>query len=524
MNSTSAPPAHKRSPTESTPIQRIFDRMPSATRMRRAARAIVLVIGLVLIPIWQKGFLASDANIDANYKVTASTGINREQQFFFFLYHLGLFPVATDAPIQADTKAEAERLLRETPDKLKQDEGSTFRSGDRGRTYLYFIDAWLRHDSLTPSLRPAHFLAFVAALIALFTAFWSIGRTLQGAALVALLGSNPFQLFAAYKQENVFSWTITTMIAVLALNVPLLYPASRRSRRWYPWVAVAASGLLVALVRNVRSEPTVILLGVVIVVATMSWLGRWRRFALGVTLGVSFFIGSVTTRQLIDHEFENAAAAVKRAGGSAFTGPRYFYHEFWHAVFCGLGDFDTEKGYEWNDRKAFAYVQPRLQKLHPEVKIPVFTWIDKTYDAAGKYPIYLGELSGYHEIVRDKILGDIKNDPRWYLEILVKRAGRILDRTTPVGIAFKGESYYAGGRLLGWLCIPLLVLCVATRRWSYAKLMLFSLPLSISPFLIYSDRGMTYYSTFHVFGAFVVLALTADGARAWLRQRHSARD
>lgn len=519
MKSTNATEPHQQMPSASSPV-------PVMGRNRafagRAARVMVLVLGLVTIWNWQKGFLATDAKIDTNYQVTASTGINREQQFFFFLYHLGLFPVATDAPISADTRDEAERLFREAPEQLKQDEGSTFRSGDRGRTYLYFVDAWLRRDAITPSLRPAHFLAFVTALAGLFTAFWSVRRTFQGAVLVALLGSNPFQLFVAYKQENVFSWTITTMIATLALNVPLLYPNLRRSRAWYPWLAAAGSGLLVALVRNVRSEPAVILLGVAMLIATMTWVGRWRRLALVATLCASFFLGSVGTRQLIDHEFEKAAAAVERVGGSAFTGPRYFYHEFWHAVFCGLGDFDTKNGYEWNDRKAFAYVQPRLQKLHPEVKIPVFTWIDKTYDAAGKYPIYLGELSGYHDIVRDKILGDIKREPRWFLDIIKKRIGRIFDRTTPVGFAFKNESYYAGGRLLGWLCLPLLGLCIAARRWPYAKLILFSLPLSISPLLIYSDRGMTYYSTFHVFGAFVALALAADGARQWVRRRHLA--
>ena len=25
-------------------------------------------------------------------------------------------------------------------------------------------------------------------------------------------------------------------------------------------------------------------------------------------------------------------------------------HAFWYPVFCGLGDFDTKYGYEWNDR------------------------------------------------------------------------------------------------------------------------------------------------------------------------------
>lgn len=489
--------------------------------LRRAPRLLVLVVALAAIALWQVGFTAKGAVIDQGSKVTAATGINREQQFFFFLYHLGLFPLATDAPIKADTKDEARRLLHEQPEQLKQDEGSTFRSGDRGRTYLYFVDAWVRHDAIRPSLVPAHCLAFIVALSALFTAFWWVRRSWHGALLVLLLGSNPFQQFAIYGQENVFSWTITTMVAALALVVPLLWPLTETRTRWYPWVAAAGSGLLVALVRNVRSEPTVVLLGSVLVILTMTWATKRKRAAMIGVLALTFWLGGFVSRQLIDRRFQKTAAKVAEVGGSVFTGPRYYYHEFWHVIWCGLGDFDTKKGYEWNDANAFRYVVPRLQAMHPEEKLRVYHWIERTYDAQGKYPVFIGEISGYHDIVRDKIVGDIKSDPAWYVDILAKRVKRTLDSTTPVGFAHAREGLFVSGRLLGWMWPPLLLVVLFLRRWDYAKLLVFSLPLSITPIAIYSDRGMTNYSTYHVFAVFVVLVAAAEGLRTWRRLRRT---
>jgi hypothetical protein len=238
-------------------------------------------------------------------------------------------------------------------------------------------------------------------------------------------------------------------------------------------------------------------------------------------LGVSFFFVSYATRSFLDYKFRKAAAKVEEVGGSAYTGPRYFYHEFWHAVWCGLGDFDTKKGYVWKDIETFKFVQPKLQAMHPEEKIPAYYHLDRTYDKAGKYPVFIGEISGYHDIVREKILSDIKSDPLWYLDILKKRVNRILSEATPVGIAFKEDAWRVGGRAVGWMWIPLFAFVLAARRWWYAKLMLFSWPLSISAIVVFSDRGVAWYSTYHIFGVFVLVALVAEGARSWWRRRRS---
>ena len=117
-------------------------------KLRTVFRVLVLVVGLLTIVRWQRGFQEPNAKFDYTQRVTAPTGLNEDRRFFFYLWHLGLYPLATKATVTADTKDEAKRLLHDSPKELFQDLGTTFRSGDRGRTFLYFVDAWQRHDAL----------------------------------------------------------------------------------------------------------------------------------------------------------------------------------------------------------------------------------------------------------------------------------------------------------------------------------------------------------------------------------------
>lgn len=486
---------------------------------RRILRVAALVLGLVLLVKWQIGFSSAQSFVDDRYRVTASTGINREPQFVFYLYHLGLFPVATDAKVETDTNAEALRLLRAEPKSLKQDEGSTFRSGDRGRTFLYLIDCWMRKKALDPSIRPAHAIAFTFAIGALFVAFWSVRRSAQGLILCVLLGSNSFQLFATYRQENVFSWSITAMVLLLALNLPSML---RPSKRAYLFAAAFASGATLALIRTVRSEPTTLLLGVLIVYATAQGVARAHKgIAIGVAV-LTFSIVSWGSLKYLDAKLARSKEVVASVGGSAYAGPVVAYHEFWHAVFCGLGDFDTEKGYVWDDRVPFRYAMPVMKQAHPDLPLdPEHNVQPWTYDKAGKYPVFFSEVEGYHDIIRNKIVADIKTHPSWYLRILRKRLWRVLTETTPVGIATHEEPYQITGALIGLACVPLLLFLIVARRWFLLKLLLFSTPLSIAPLAVYSDGGMANYSTYHIFGVFILGLLAWEGCAVWWASRNS---
>jgi hypothetical protein len=485
-------------------------------------RVVVLLIAYSVIAWWQHGFTRDDAIIPPGYSVTASTGINQEAKFFFYLYHLNLFPVASGVAPKEDTRAEAERLMREFPKQLKQDDGTTFRSGDRGRTYLYFVDAWLRHDSLNPRLRPAHLLAFTLALCALFTSFWSLRRSWAGAPLVVFFGSSPFQLHNVFGQDNnrdnVFSWTITALIVVLAIHLPLL-DRPRKPWRYYPWVAAVGTGVFFAIVRNFRGEMTVLLASPVLVYLTMTTLRIRVRVVLAALMALTFYVGTLGATAFVDSKVREAGLAVARAGGSPYEGPIRHFHEFWHVMWCGLGDFDKTKGYAWSDGAAYRYAAPELSKRNDGLEIQINNAQKRTYDAAGKYPVYFVEIPHYDEILREKIFHDIKEDPGWYIHIMRLRLTRTFSNPTPVGLALHTHSFYLSGGMLAWGSLALAAWLALKRRWAYLKMMVFAAPLTLAPVLVYSGGGMTNYSSFHVIGTWVAAMLVFEGLRSVGRRR-----
>lgn len=491
----------------------------SLARIRRFARLAVLVLGWFTLFKWQWAFTSPSVDIDQTYKQTAATGINMEAQFVFYLHHLGLFPVATDAPIKADTKEEALRLLHDEPAKIKQDHGSTFRAGgDRGRIYLYLVDVYLKHKSVSPKLVPAHALAFTFALCCLFTAFWSVRKTIAGFLLCLLLGSDPFQLFVVYRQENVFSWPITAMTLLLAINLPLMVGKTRW--KWYPLAAAITTGFAMAVVRTFRSEPTPLLLSVLIVYVTAVGLSKLSKVKLVAALGITFTLSSMATVKFLDRKLEHSKALVRSMGGSEYTGPVVHNHLFWHPVFCGFGDFDKKYGYAWDDRVAYKYALPFLKASHPELPLSAYGAVQSwSYDKAGKYPVLFEEVGNYNDLIRDKVIHDVTKDPKWFFGILKQRVWRILTETTPLSLTYKGERLTLGGPMLGVLCVPLAVFLAFSRRWFLLKLLFFSTPISIGALMIYSGHGMTYYGTFHVFGAFIFGVLAAEGGSAMWKNR-----
>jgi hypothetical protein len=447
----------------------------------------------------------------------------RLARFTYFYYYLGLFPVALEPP-RADveySRAGALRLMTDHGNDLVMESGHAIRYGDLGRILLYLPDVHLKGKPENPSVRRCNSGAFVLGLLALFVAFWWVRQPILGALLVLLLGSNPFQLFEVYVNENVFGWPITACLFLLALHVPLL--SGRRCSPWYLWTLPVLSGLLMATVRQVRSEPACVILSAVFSYLAAGGL-RWRiRLALAAVLVLSFSVISKGWLAYFDGKFEQAARRVAAAGGRVFTGPRDHYHAFWHAVWCGLGDFGGKYGYEWGDMAAAEYALPILEHRYGSevlrkygTELPDFeagtqgrtrryTW--GWWDSESPMPLYdraHSDIPHYAEVLREKVLGDISRDPVWYLGVLVRRVGRVLSDTTPVRVSL-GQACFTLP-MHGALLIPVVGLLLWCRSWMLLKLVCFSLPLSLTAVLIYSGGGTCYYSCYHIFVAAALCA------------------
>lgn len=499
-------------------VARLLAPRPSARRS-----LVVLLLALVVIPLWQYRLTKPDVTHLPAYATRASTGVHSEPKFFFFLKHLGLYPLMTVAPVASDTKAEALRQLHDNAKDLRVDEQVTFRSGDRGRVYLYYLDWLVNRRSIAPKLLMPNYIGFTAALCALFAGFWWIRRSAFGAVIVLFLGSDPFQLFSSYRQENVFGWSVSIALLIMAIHLPIMVTRPTRSR-WI-WALPIGAGLLLASARTIRSEGTLIGASAMLAYLTLAGATWKKRVGLAVVLFVTMTLGTTGYSKFFLYKFDRAHGEMVKHGGTPYTGPLPIYHEVWHAVFCGLGDFDKKYGYVWDDRVAYAHAYPILKGKYGLVLPP---WepgwytFNATYDGTGKYPIFFSEVDHYHDIIREKVVGDIKRDPRWYLDILWKRTIRVLEKTPPISVHLGKEGMHTTSPLIGFLCIPLAAFLALGRRWTDLKILIFTVPLSAPALIIFSDLGMTNYTTFHYFGVAILLGMTAAGARAWLARGPAA--
>jgi hypothetical protein len=333
-------------------------------------------------------------------------------------------------------------------------------------------------------------------------------------------------VFEVHGHENVFSWNITTALLVLAIHVPLL--AEARIPRRMLWAWPIATGVLVATIRTFRSEPAPILASAAFAYLVLRSLPHLYRVGLVAALAGAVVVTQVAWNHWFDVKHEQARATVDALGGHAFPGPIRHYHHFWHPVWCGLGDFDMTRGYVWDDTKALAYAKPILEREYGEF-VPASTFHalsdDREYwDHAHVYKKLPYDIPHYNEIIRDKVLGDIKQDPAWYAKILYRRVKRVLLETTPVRLTgWSGWLTIPG--VSGLWFLPCLVSMWIVRARFFARLLLFTLPTTTTAVVVYSDRGMADYGVFHLVMAGILawIALVGAGAAlSYVRRRRRA--
>jgi hypothetical protein len=434
----------------------------------------------------------------------------------YFLYYLGIYPVVAndghqrmreDPGYRKFQREAAERVIAERGETLSMESGWTIRAGDMGRTLLYLPYAWWSGGARNPRVAPTHAVAFTLALAGLYAAFWWVRDPVLGALAVALLGSNPYQLYEVHARENIFGWSITAGLLTLALSLPLL---QRRRAGRRAWVLPLSIGALLGSVRQIRPEPVAILAAAAAACLLLSRSSWRRRAALCAVLLASFFVTTSLWSAFFDHKFEEARQVVASAGGNVYQGPRDRYHTFWNPLWCGLGDFGQKYGYEWRDKAAAHYAAPimrkRYQQLRREPDWRYLYW-DPVYD----------------EVLREKILHDITHDPLWYLGVLARRVGRVLAWTTPLRLAI--GPWWIGLPWNGLATLPLFAMLAWTRSWPLLKLAAFPLGTSLPAVVVFAGTvpGQTYMNWFHVIGAAVVLAALVDTGRELARRPWRAR-
>jgi hypothetical protein len=490
-------------------------------------RLLGLAATLLIVIVWQA--LMFRVPWPQTYEVRASSGLTEQDKFTYFLYYLNVFPVAStknglnyfffmdNEPIQQQpnrleySRAAAQRLLREEPSTVVMEWGHTIRNGQLLLAYLYLPDAWRLGSPRDAEVRVTHGALFLLSLVAIVVMAWIVRRPLFGVVLVLLLGSSPFQMYEAYRHENIFSWPITAFGLLLALSMPLLF--GRTMSRAYAVIVAVVAGVFAATAGQIRPEPIVLLGGVFLAIAAATTLSRVTRIVVLALLLAATATTTLAWNGYFDHKFEEATRVVGGAGGHVLTGGRERFHTFWHPMWCGLSDFDRTHGYAWSDAQALTFAQPILKAKYG-IDLPWWWGVkgkeehartDEDYvDAAHLYYRIPFHVPHYDEVLRDKILGDIAADPMWYLGILRRRTWRILTEQVPVQLTVPWGALPIP--FSGVLVLPLAAVAIRFRRWSELKVLLFSGAVSLPALLVYSGGSVTHYSVFHL----TAIALTAS--------------
>lgn len=497
------------------------------------------VAGLVALVVWQLALFRVPWT--ETYPFKASSGISDQDKFVYFLYYANAFPVAStknglnyefsytkaNSLSQANSldysTAGAQRVLREQGSTLVMEWGHTLRSGQLLSTYLYLPDAWRLGSPQFAEIRITHAALFLAGLVAVYLMSWWVGVPVFGAAFVLLVGSNPFQLYEAYRHENIFSWPITSLCLMLALALPLL--VAKRVSLWYAVAAAIMAGLFVATAGQIRPEPVMLLGGMVLAIAGARSL-TWRaRLLTVVLLMATTELGLVAWDRYFDRKFEQATHIVTTAGGHVLSGTPH-YHAFWHAIWGGLGDFDTTHGYLYSDSAALTYAQPVLKARYGQ-DLPWWWGVkgkeehertaDDYLDADRVYYRIPFRTPHYEEVMRDKVLGDIQHDPFWFGGIVVHRMVRLLTETTRPQITLS-SAFAWPLPFSAWLVLLLTLAAAALRRWTDLKVLAFSFAVSIPVVLVHSGHGMTNYSVFHLCALALAASAATEYAAAYARR------
>lgn len=500
----------------------------------------ILVLGLPLLFAWQLSIFRTD--LQPTHKVGLG-GLHSQDRFAYFLYYKNLFPVVSMAggrdqdfyfgrdEVRPEpntltySREGADRLLAERGSSLLQEWGHTIRNENHLQTYLYLPDAWRRGSPQLAETRLTNAAVFMIALAAVFAAFVLVRRPWLGVGIVVLIGSNPFQLFSAYREENIKSWPITMFCVAAAVLAPLI--AGVRLR-WQVHAAIAAIiGLAFGTAFHIRTETAAALIGVLAIFLTvreLSWTARIAMMALVVTT----FGGTLMSwSRFFDRKIAESTRVVAAAGGHVYPGPLQGTHPLWCSLWPGLGDFDRTHGYTTGDAAPIRYLEPILRdRFHEEM--PWWWGMSREkqgrsaadyYDADQIYYRYPFDSPNTGLLLREKVVADIVGDPFWYAGILAKRVWRILSQLTPV-------QFYVAPRVV--LRVPfhgliaVLVLGVAwwRRDWTAIRLLTLSLPLSIVALVITSDANFPYFSIYHLCAAAIVLSWCA----AWINSRWVRRD
>jgi len=459
-------------------------------------RFFFLFISLVIF--FQSFYFFSEVKVSPEYRRADATGFNHwwGQEFVYFFYYNELFPLATTDTSKVYSKQGAYAVINNNPKSLRMEWGHWARFGESARIWLYLPYAMWKGTAENPQIIFSNFLLFTLSLIFLFVSCWKSRKPFLGILLVIVIGFSPFMIYEIYNNNNVFGLMAVFVLFLFALHLP--YIQNKNSKNIY---AVASlTGLMAGFMNQIRAESLPIIFSCILVYLFNSSFSIYKRIVPVILLLVTFVISSKFIQSHFESKFQSTRAIVVNAGGVPFDGGKTLVHPFWHPIYCGLGDYDIKYGHVLHDTAVYNYVLPILRKktgqklLYPGKTIYE---MGEYYDSDSLYYKKAETIVGFDEIVKNRFIEVVSNDPLWYAQILLKRVKDFFTNTSPIGITLNNkviEIPFSGLIILG-----LLALLIYYKEFIWLKVLLFSMPLGVSVILIYSAYNNSFQSIYHFF-------------------------
>jgi hypothetical protein len=151
-------------------------------------------------------------------------------------------------------------------------------------------------------------------------------------------------------------------------------------------------------------------------------------------------------------------------------------HEFWHPIWCGLGEFENPYGFAWKDTSALNYA------LHVDPKLPEKSLIE------------------YEAILKKRVITVIQHDPLWLFSVIFKRL---------YSIASKWVQFFPGGSIFIPYGSLILSLMMVFGFWSQGiRKKNIDLILLLLPFLFDLATPILVYSSYVFYNLTAYLGLT----------------
>ncbi|WP_159092128.1 hypothetical protein [Aquimarina sp. Aq107] len=465
-------------------LMNTINRFELFLKSKKGLKIILLSIVLFNTGLYIKSNYSDYSSIQARRDASGFSS-DKAYKFAYFYFYTDHFPLAT---LNKDLEYSEEGANKEITNRGKDlimEYRHWSRLGESARILAYLPNAYLKGSPENPSIKLFNGLIFTIGLLLLFFGFWKIKKPLFGFLLCFLINCTPFFLFEVYSNENIFGLMASVFFMIIGLNIHVLFLKSIDYFR-LGFIAII-SGVILGFFSEFRNEISIVIVSLLLIYLLSKNIKIVPRIVLVITVVFFFNSSKKYIRNHFNLKFEKTSHFVSLNKGHVYNGAKISGHNFWHPMFCGLGDFDTKYGYEWNDIIAYNYAIPILnKKYNMNIRYSGKYQTDDYYDDAKLYYKKPEELPNYEEVVKEKVLTDIKNDPLWYTTIIVKRVFRTLTATIPIPYA-------------GLLLFPLIYFLIKRKDWDWIKLIIVSLPLSATSIMVHSGRGTTYNSLFVYF-------------------------